>query len=388
MSENNFGGYHTCHTGQRKVIEVGGVELYAGGRNRNGGWQKMQPMADLAMGPSETMGSLSSAGTSVPEGWVCEHLLPKPPLFVSFDWPDFSIPKVNKEFWYALADDIQKNNIKTVSCQCAGGHGRTGVQLAILTYILSKMTQSPAASTEGAWEGERTEWATAYDLIMDVRSAHCEHAVEAVSQHEYIAMVCNLPMGKSAIVPKAKPVITYDFDEYEEDDDPEWKALKRQAKRMDDEMDDEFVEQCPVCESTNIHDTDPSSPVCVDCMCDLEEFAHNSLNEDHLCVHVGDYFTKNDMYQNSDVSRLATAQERGMKVRFKDNRIKCPTCNKFMDAFKFFTIDGMSKECAPCITGNGSYMKKKLKAKENKKNPKGPKDLDKLESPKGKKGKN
>ena len=66
MSENNFGGYHTCHTGQRKVIEVGGLELYAGGRNRNGGWQKMQPLADLAMGPSETMGSLSNAGTSVP----------------------------------------------------------------------------------------------------------------------------------------------------------------------------------------------------------------------------------------------------------------------------------------------------------------------------------
>ena len=76
MSENNYSSYQTCHTGQREVIAVGGVRLYAGGRNRAGGWQKMNPLPDLAMGPSETLGSMSGTSTVVPHGWSCEVLLP------------------------------------------------------------------------------------------------------------------------------------------------------------------------------------------------------------------------------------------------------------------------------------------------------------------------
>ena len=31
-----------CHTGQKSVFTVGDIEVFAGGRNRAGGWQKMR----------------------------------------------------------------------------------------------------------------------------------------------------------------------------------------------------------------------------------------------------------------------------------------------------------------------------------------------------------
>tara|TARA_R100000234_G_scaffold15880_1_gene8647 strand:- start:6760 stop:7926 length:1167 start_codon:yes stop_codon:yes gene_type:complete len=385
MSENNYSSYQTCHTGQREVIAVGGVRLYAGGRNRAGGWQKMNPLPDLAMGPSETLGSMSGTSTVVPHGWSCEVLLPKPPLFVSFDWPDFSIPKVSKEFWYALASDIKKNNIKRISCQCAGGHGRTGVQLAILTYIFSK--DSPAVSTEGSWDGERREWASAHDLIMDVRSAHCEHAVEAVSQQEYIAMVTGLPMGASAIKPK-KAVVVYDDSDFYDDLDVQVEEYKKpkSKKKKAKQLDDEYIETCPVCDSTNIDDTHPESPICIDCDVDLEEFAHNQLSADRMCVHCGGDYTLNEMMPDSDVCRCCHAESLNMKVQ--KEKIQCKTCRTYVESWQMFAFDSEKKDCAGCCTGTSPYMKKKLEREEAKKNRLNkPKDLDKMKSPKRKKAK-
>ena len=176
-----------CHSGQNLVHTVNGVDIYAGGINRSGGWDEMNPLPDLAMGPSETL--KGSSRTVVPKGWSCNDALPSPPFIVSLDFPDFSTPKVSAKFWYALAQDILSNNIKTVSCQCAGGHGRTGVQVAILSYLLSN-------------EEERKQWPDVAALIKWVREVHCEHAVETKSQQTYIATVCALPEGKSVIVDK------------------------------------------------------------------------------------------------------------------------------------------------------------------------------------------
>ncbi len=180
----------SCHTGQELIFtSVEGIEVYAGGKNRNGGWHKMNPYPQLAMGPSETLKSYSALDrTVVPEGWSCEQHLSyaEPPLFISLDWPDYSIPAVDKYFWYAVIDDIREHGIKTVSTQCAGGHGRTGVQLAILAYLLGT-------------EEERAAWPDAGVLVEWVRDKHCVHAVEAKSQQQYIADVCDIPLGEDKI---------------------------------------------------------------------------------------------------------------------------------------------------------------------------------------------
>ena len=59
-----------CHTGHNLIFKtVDGIEVWAGGKNRAGGWHLMNPLPQLAMGPSETLGSYTvGSKTKVPEG--------------------------------------------------------------------------------------------------------------------------------------------------------------------------------------------------------------------------------------------------------------------------------------------------------------------------------
>lgn len=192
ITQKNTGTWvskQSCHTGHNLIFKTpDGVEVWAGGRNRSGGWHLMNPLPQLAIAPSETLGmNLLSSKTEVPEGWSCEQHLTNgtPPHFISLDWPDFSIPNVSKYFWYALLDDIKEFDIKVISTQCAGGHGRTGVQLAILAHFLIPT--------------EQHTWNDAAELIEWVREQHCTHAVEAKSQQQYIAEVCEIPVGEDKV---------------------------------------------------------------------------------------------------------------------------------------------------------------------------------------------
>ena len=182
-----------CHSGQNKVFTTtGGIDVYAGGRNRNGGWWVMRPAPDLAIGPDETMRPFSMktvASTVVPEGWSCDQFIGRtdPPKFmIEMDFPDFGVPKVEDYFWYALHDDIVEHDIKSISTQCAGGHGRTGVQLAILYYLLND-------------DDVKSTIADAAQLIELVRDLHCSHAVETNEQQRYIARVLDIPAGASVV---------------------------------------------------------------------------------------------------------------------------------------------------------------------------------------------
>lgn len=191
MNHKTYGaGKAMCHTGHNLIFTTdSGIEVWAGGKNRLGGWHQMSPYAQVAIGPSETMseGYGSSNVTTVPEGWTCEEHIAteEPPLMVSIDWPDFSTPNLPVEFWTSLCNDLITQEITSVSTQCAGGHGRTGVQLSILAYLLCP--------------SKRDLWKDAHDLIEWVREQHCTHAVETSSQQKYVADACGIPEGKSTI---------------------------------------------------------------------------------------------------------------------------------------------------------------------------------------------
>ena len=180
-----------CHTGQNKIFTTtSGIDVYGGGRNRNGGWWNMNTMPELAIGPSETMSSFkASSATDVPDGWSCDAYTNKvtPPPLINMDFPDFGVPQVQDLFWYALCDDIHEHGIKSVSTQCAGGHGRTGVQLCILYYLLND-------------DDVRATIRDAAQLIELIRDLHCHHAVETNEQQKYIARVLDIPAGDSVIV--------------------------------------------------------------------------------------------------------------------------------------------------------------------------------------------
>jgi hypothetical protein len=184
-----------CHTGNPVVFEAMGVKVHAGGHSRNGGYHRMSPAPDLAMGPAQVMGKQSA--TVVPDGFTCaEHV--STPYIISIDWPDFDIPQdIHREWWLSLVDDMRRLGIKSVSTQCVGGHGRTGVQLAILAHIMGAVQKPDAAS-----------------LIKWVRSTYCSHAVETASQQQYVAECCDIPMGDSLFASfKARgPSLTFSDD--------------------------------------------------------------------------------------------------------------------------------------------------------------------------------
>ena len=178
MSKSN------CHTGNPLVFEAQGVKVHAGGNTRDGGWMKMNPLPDLAIGPTGVIRTMKTRNF-FPSGWTCaDNISVKDaPHIIELEWPDFSIPSdVSRPFWIALVDDILSKGIKTVSTQCMGGHGRTGVQLCILAHLM--MPQ------------EEHVWKDTAELVKHIREIYCHHAVEGRSQQKYISDVLEIPMGE------------------------------------------------------------------------------------------------------------------------------------------------------------------------------------------------
>ncbi|RZD54477.1 MAG: hypothetical protein CXT67_00240 [Methanobacteriota archaeon] len=201
-----------CHEGNPLVFDTGKIKVYAGGTNRKGGWHKMKPVPDLAMGP---IGVIQSARMIdiLPVGWKSSSSIigGNTPTVIEIDWPDYSIPSnLGSSWWKALIQDIKDNNIKTISTQCMGGHGRTGVQLAILAHLLIPKKQHT--------------WTTAAELITWVRDNFCNHAVEAKSQQTYVADICGIPVGESVIAVTQTQWSNFDYNDESLLTDDELKA--------------------------------------------------------------------------------------------------------------------------------------------------------------------
>ena len=378
LATNGWVSKSDCHTGHNLIFKTqDGIEVWGGGKNRAGGWHKMSPPPQLAMGPSETLSSWGMKDkTEVPEGWSCEQHLDnvEPPHMLSLDWPDFNIPNVSKYFWYAVIDDIREHDIKTISTQCAGGHGRTGVQLAILAYLLGT-------------EDERAAWPDAGVLIEWVREQHCFHAVETVSQQQYISDVCDIPYGEDKM--HTKPAASYSWggsyggggsgkvspttvttgDDYFYDDlqyeqgqliidkmgadyCPSCKHIPPQMMHDGDEcpkcgetflFDDErkysYEEDdtsipCTACGSEDIHD---ESNTCLTCHYDMSK-EDKPYKIDKACSTCGDLYDTSNMdgsicmacvfqIKHLDKKDLRVKMDSKMNPRFD---VKCSQCNKWL----------------------------------------------------------
>lgn len=347
-----------CHNGNVLVFDHDGVQVYAGGTNRNGGWTQMRPYPDLALGP---IGVIAPATTRdvLPKGWSCTEKVGggEMPVVMEIDWPDYNVPKnLGKDFWIALVDDIRSEGIKTVSTQCMGGHGRTGVQLAILLHLLAP----------------KREWADAYELIEYVRKAYCDHAVEAKCQQEYIADICNLPIGKSAIVIKQTnswgidPQEVIDFDDYTGMTEDELEELERKGERTRKSKKKKTqgvqwkkakpkkhygsplvtnwsLTFCPNCQNyewrrTHHKHMERDCLACFDSgVIPVDEEIHEQKNQH--CTASGVMFHKCEMYDES-ISNLIKAEMLGMPVRQDDDRVySIKIGNKWVQSF-FVMSDG------------------------------------------------
>jgi len=376
-----------CHTGHNLIFKtVEGIEVWAGGKSRDGGWHKMSPLPALAMGPSETLGTWKMGEkTEVPEGWLCEQELTNAtlPHMFSLDWPDYSIPSVTKEFWYAAIKDIRANNIKSISTQCAGGHGRTGVQLAILAYLLGT-------------EEERAAWPDASALIQWVRSMHCTHAVEAKSQQEYIATVCGIPVGTNEIqgfgggytggytttnYKATTPTITKNYNTYDDDLWYEEGASHLDTGRI---IDQDGADYCPYCEIPNFIEfgsrcleceEDPQMfgkvvPKCEVCDFDsLDDGVCNHCDYDNsakpskvkcLCLTCGSSKSTDDFLMASeDTCTVCIAKSLSVKVTIKKGKthILCGGCLTRKPVKHISRIDA-SNRCMKCYKCEADDMMK------------------------------
>lgn len=247
----------------------------------------MSPKPDLAIGPQ---GVIRTARTmdKFPMGWLCGSKVTTKdtPLLIELEWPDYSVPSnVGRDFWVQLVSDIKSNDIKSVSTQCMGGHGRTGVQLCILAHMMLPV--------------EQHTWKDAGELIQHIRDVYCNHAVEAPSQQKYIADVLGIPIGENKIAIKAvasndiwnNVEYTFDADDIEVEDDFSTKRKRKKSKAKTNGKAKRYsladkgtlvkghtLFQCEKCEDYEFRGTNSKAQTCE--VCDGEVHpAEESLDE-------------------------------------------------------------------------------------------------------------
>jgi ribosomal protein L37E len=344
-----------CHTGQSLIFTTtGGIDVYGGGRNRAGGWWKAPVVVDLAMGPDETMApfnkSALSGGTIVPAGWSCDDhtgRIDPPKYMIELDFPDFGVPQVDKLFWYALCDDIVEHNIKSISTQCAGGHGRTGVQLCILYYLLNDDDVKSTITDAG-------------QLIELIRELHCDHAVETDGQQRYIARVLDIDVGDSkiestyggwgggysyggggsgkakSITGKASPTSTTTTTKNKTTGTTTGYDLSEEFKMLPKPVQSNALtfEECECCGEVEYNvDTEE----CTNCGWKMPDPSADTM----LCYNCG--ATKNPTFFLSPADETCvTCVADEMKVKRQGEKIQCGTCKelRYADMFSETTADG------------------------------------------------
>ncbi len=88
---------------------------------------------------------------------------------VTIDWPDMSIPAIDKPRWDALVKMLVQTR-RPIFMGCGAGHGRTGTALVIVGCLTGVIPKD-------------------VDPVTWVRERYCPQAVESSSQVSYITLI-------------------------------------------------------------------------------------------------------------------------------------------------------------------------------------------------------
>jgi hypothetical protein len=91
------------------------------------------------------------------------------PEILRLDWPDMKEPPVTLEFWLQLWELLPDGHTLFT---CVGGHGRTGTALAAMMLV----------------DDHKMSVKDAMDIV---RKLHCSHAIETVSQEDYLKEIAD-----------------------------------------------------------------------------------------------------------------------------------------------------------------------------------------------------
>jgi len=168
---DKFGKHYDCgHWGNMPVFtlsETSGT-LFAGGLSRGVMPDAVHTAIDLTGTYTGTRG-VTYKGAPGQFSRVLNTLVVN---ILTFPIPDFGVPSQKPVFWVNLAADVADilNGGNDMVVFCQGGHGRTGMVLAILAAILVP---------------DRVVRITA-DPIEWVRAVYCMEAVETKGQENYV----------------------------------------------------------------------------------------------------------------------------------------------------------------------------------------------------------
>ena len=203
-----------------------------------------------------------------------------------------------------------------------------------------------------------TKQKDASSLIEWVRNRYCSHAVEGFSQQEYVAEVCQIPVGKNLfkITPKTSAFTLMDIEDDREDKKRRKKGNKFKPEPKPKDLfeeegslfDDYSMYICGECgdERTWITNDGMLSPTCSICECEMVDVSHVVENDKVACVECDkDVSPLSINYMG--VCDLCILEEKGAKIR--DGTVQCKKCKKYhIPEFMVNTAD-QRVECAGCL---------------------------------------
>jgi hypothetical protein len=152
------------HTGNKKVIEYGSAAVYAGGWTRGAKPKKDWIVVDLDGYYYETITTIPDYPREFSNSMNVMYRDAPKVLYLHIR--DYGVPAWDATFWVTFANDILSilKSGKNVLVACMGGHGRTGMVVAILLGILTNVD----------------------DPIGWVREKYCYEAIETKAQEKYV----------------------------------------------------------------------------------------------------------------------------------------------------------------------------------------------------------
>lgn len=174
-----------CHTGNCLILDWGnGAGLYAGGWTRNANPGEDWGVIDLSEFHRPNMYTGSKQADKYFSHTLQGNQERSKGITLHLPIRDYATPHFGMRTWVNLANDVQGMLDKGINVlvACDGGHGRTGLTIAILATLLNK------------------DGCTLPDPIAWVRKVYCMEAIETTGQELYVYDILGIDPPRLSIV--------------------------------------------------------------------------------------------------------------------------------------------------------------------------------------------
>lgn len=175
-----YGAKAICHEGNHLIVQVGDGGLYAGGWNRDAEYEDIT--IDLTGDTVPRIFKVVNYGRPLFKPLVKK--VQNRVAWLSFPVKDFGVPEYTFSDWKMLVDIVIPEMKKgmNVLVACAGGHGRTGMAVAIMAQMIREELGHKQPDNPVSW----------------LRGHYCKEVVETSSQEKYVYKILGLDIEVDA----------------------------------------------------------------------------------------------------------------------------------------------------------------------------------------------